>query len=164
MNCFLGLGVSRESLTMPTTQSNILAYKDLEVAEMANATWSLFWPFLTKSLPTCTKEMGEMAVVYNNAEGMEVVDHWPVTNIIGMIRIYGWMRGKNMKYSFDYLQFGFHESVHKVVAIDTNECGSFGHFLHTIRLSLLLATLNAKLCRVYHEYSRVTSAAFNFIQ
>merc|ERR1719282_444588 len=42
---------------------------------------------------------------------------------------------------FADLQFGFHESVHKVVAIDTNECGSFGHFLHTIGLSLLLATL-----------------------
>ena len=42
MKFFLGLGVSKESLTSATTQSNIRAKRDLQVAETEKLTWSTF--------------------------------------------------------------------------------------------------------------------------
>ena len=63
-----GLGVSRESLTRSTTQWNIRANSDLEVADTENDTWSKFWPFLTKSLPTFN--LGFMKVSTNQSTSM----------------------------------------------------------------------------------------------
>jgi len=42
MKFFLGLGVSSESFTRATTQSNMRAKRDLQVAETEKLTWSTF--------------------------------------------------------------------------------------------------------------------------